>query len=167
LAQLNIDLVLEDRVVIPPPGTVSPSSIEWDGTPGRTSDGGIKKVRTTSGKTIEADFVFVSIGNKPNSGLVKDVDTGAVKGGMIWVDEYLRVSAVEQAHASRPSRTRPQCLEDTHGGTHTYAHANPLTLPQVRSDKLSKYYAIGDCSTSPGWKTSQGAVYDAAGAAAK
>ncbi|RSH92622.1 hypothetical protein EHS25_008067 [Saitozyma podzolica] len=126
LAQLNIDLVLDDRVVIPPPGTVSPSSIEWDGTPGRTSDGGIKKVRTTSGKTIEADFVFVSIGNKPNSGLVKDVDTGAVKGGMIWVDEYLR----------------------------------------VRSDKLSKYYAIGDCSTSPGWKTSQGAVYDAAGAAA-
>lgn len=112
--------MLDDRVIIPPPGTVSPSSIEWDGTPGRTSDGGIKSVRTTSGKTIEADFVFVSIGNKPNSGLVKDVDAGAVKGGMIWVDEYLRVSgALHLVHAASV----------LHQGQHACATPKvPLTL---------------------------------------
>jgi hypothetical protein len=172
LAQLNIDLVLNDRVVIPPPGTGSPASVEWDGNHGRTR-GGIKRVRTTSGKIVEADFVFVSIGNRPNSGLVKDADAGAVKGGMIWVDEYLRVSAVKHRHTSslQVDASTPRRYSLTHAHTHTRTQARtpavPLTLTQVRSNKLNKYYAIGDCSTSPGWKTSQGAVYDAAGAAAK
>jgi hypothetical protein len=43
-----------------------------------------------------------------------------------------------------------------------------LTPPvQVRSDKLKNYYAVGDVSNTPGWKTVQGAKYDGEGAAPK
>ncbi|RSH92620.1 hypothetical protein EHS25_008065 [Saitozyma podzolica] len=36
---------------------------------------------------------------------------------------------------------------------------------RVRSDKLKNYYAVGDVSNTPGWKTVQGAKYDGEGAA--
>ncbi|RSH85348.1 hypothetical protein EHS25_004744 [Saitozyma podzolica] len=70
----------------------------------------IKKVKTTSGKTVEADYVFVSVGNNPNSEIVAKADLTAVREGLVVVDEFLR----------------------------------------VRSDKLKKYYAIGDVSNIPG-----------------
>jgi NADPH-dependent 2,4-dienoyl-CoA reductase/sulfur reductase-like enzyme len=48
-----------------------------------------------SGKTLEADFVFVSVGNKPNVELVERVDSGAITSGLIAVDNYLKVSLPE------------------------------------------------------------------------
>lgn len=52
----------------------------------------MKEFTLKSGKKVEADYIFVSIGNKPASGLVEQADEGAVQGGMVKVDEYLRVS---------------------------------------------------------------------------
>jgi NADH dehydrogenase FAD-containing subunit len=50
------------------------------------------------------------------------------------------------------------------GNTH---RPSPIANAQVQSDKLKNYFAIGDVSTSPGWKTSQTALADAQFAAHK
>ena len=52
------------------------------------------KVKTESGKVFEADYVFQSIGNKPNVQIVEAADKGAIDSGLIRVDEYLRVSGL-------------------------------------------------------------------------
>jgi NADPH-dependent 2,4-dienoyl-CoA reductase/sulfur reductase-like enzyme len=87
LRDLKIELVFNDKVVIP----VEPSDDAgaWDGSFGLQS--GLKKVKLQSGQELEADFVFVSIGNKPNVSLVENVDKGAITQGLIAVDEYLKV----------------------------------------------------------------------------
>lgn len=55
-----------------------------------------------SGKTVEADYVFISTGNKPNSKLVEKADAGAVEmGKYVAVDNYLRV---------RTSASHSNCL---------------------------------------------------------
>jgi thioredoxin reductase len=54
----------------------------------------MKKIKLASGKTIEADWVFVSIGNTANSELVQEADQGALVDGMgkmIDVDDFLKV----------------------------------------------------------------------------
>ncbi|WVR05724.1 hypothetical protein IAU60_002748 [Kwoniella sp. DSM 27419] len=86
--ELNIELVLSDRVAMPASQTTPE---DWSGSFGLQD--GIKKVKLDSGKTLEADYVFVSVGNKPNASLVETVDKGAVASGMIAVDEYLRVAS--------------------------------------------------------------------------
>lgn len=90
LADLKIDLVLGDKVAIPADPAGLASAEDWDGSFGKQA--GMKRVKLQSGKTLEADYVFVSVGNRPGSGLVKETDEGAVVDGMVWVDEYLRVS---------------------------------------------------------------------------
>ena len=87
LKTLKIELVLNDKVMIP--AESSPDVSAWDGSFGLQS--GLKKVKLQSGKALEADFVFVSIGNKPNVSLVENVDKGAITQGLIAVDEYLKV----------------------------------------------------------------------------
>lgn len=91
LAALNIATDLGDKVVIPSDGATVGEG-EWDGTFGALT--GIKTVKLVSGKTLEADYVFIGVGNKPNGGLVGDVDASAVDGGMVRVDEYFQVSLV-------------------------------------------------------------------------
>ena len=44
------------------------------------------------GKTIEADFIFMGLGNKSNANFVEKADGGAVVDGLVRVDEYLKVS---------------------------------------------------------------------------
>ena len=88
LKRLNIDLVAGDGVVIPSGPVSEPSA--WDGSFGLQK--GIKKVTLQSGKVLEADFVFVGGGNKPNTQLVASADPGAVAAGLVAVDKYLRVS---------------------------------------------------------------------------
>ncbi|WVQ97105.1 hypothetical protein IAU59_004215 [Kwoniella sp. CBS 9459] len=125
LNDMKIDLVLGDKVAIP---AVQGAPEDWSGAFGLQD--GIKKVKLTSGKVLEADYVFISVGNKPNVSLVEAADKGAIVSGLVGVDEYLRV--VSQSTNS------------------------PLT---------KNYYAIGDCSSTPGWKTYMGADYDAKGCA--
>jgi pyruvate/2-oxoglutarate dehydrogenase complex dihydrolipoamide dehydrogenase (E3) component len=89
LKALKIDLVLDDKVVIPN-GEVAAG--EWNGHFGAL--GGVKTVKTRGGKSLEADYVFISVGNKPEAGLVEKADKGAINAGMVGVDDYLRVSHV-------------------------------------------------------------------------
>lgn len=96
LADLNIDVVLGNKVQIP----ANPASAEeWDGTFGLQE--GVKKVKLNSGKVIEADYVFVGVGNKPNGGFVGDADASAVDGGMIRVDEYFNVCCPLRSSVTR------------------------------------------------------------------
>lgn len=87
LKDLKIDVVLNDRATIPATPTDGP---EWDGSSGPQN--GSKVIKLESGKKLEADYVFVSVGNKPNVSLVEAVDKGAITQGLIAVDEYLKVS---------------------------------------------------------------------------
>lgn len=87
LNALDINLITGDKVNIPASGG-GPG--DWDGSFGMQSS--MKSVGLESGKKIEADFVFVSVGNSPNTSLVEKLDKGAISGGLIAVDEYLRVS---------------------------------------------------------------------------
>ena len=89
LKQLGIELITNDQVVIPS-STANLDPGEWDGKPGLQD--GVKKVKLKSGKTLEADYVFVGIGNKPNVELVQKADPGALVAGLVGVDEYLKVS---------------------------------------------------------------------------
>ena len=104
LKELKIDLITNDRVIIPSSSSSDPS--EWNGSFGLQN--GIKRVKLDSGKTLDADFVFVSVGNKPNVSLVKSKDAGAITQGLIAVDEYLRVRMVPRHMGSclRPGRVK-------------------------------------------------------------
>ncbi|WWC66586.1 uncharacterized protein I206_100489 [Kwoniella pini CBS 10737] len=125
LKEMKIDVITSDKVIIP---ASQSTPEEWSGAFGLQD--GLKTVKLQSGKTLEADYVFVSIGNKPNVSLVEKADKGAVISGLVDVDDYLRV------------------ISDTPN--------SPLS---------KNYYAIGDCSSTPGWKTCMGADYDAKGCA--
>ncbi|WRT64012.1 uncharacterized protein IL334_000939 [Kwoniella shivajii] len=117
LAEQNkVKLILNDKVIIPKHQV---SQGEWDGSFGRQKRG-LVRVKTEKGKTIEADYVFLSIGNKPNSTLVRKADSNAVEGsGLIRVDDNLKVAATSDS--------------------------SPLSG--------NNYYAIGDCTAAPGFKT--------------
>jgi hypothetical protein len=87
----KIDLILGEKVKLPE-GSVPEG--DWDGQAG--AQGGLKKIRLSSGNTLEADWVFVSVGNKANSELVQSVDQGALidgMGKMVDVDDFLKVSS--------------------------------------------------------------------------
>ena len=88
LKEVNIDLITNDRVSIP--AGPSDDSSAWDGSFGLQN--GLKRVKLDSGKTLDADFVFISTGNKPNVSMVESKDPGAIAQGLIAVDEYLKVS---------------------------------------------------------------------------
>ncbi|KAK8865761.1 hypothetical protein IAR55_000908 [Kwoniella newhampshirensis] len=96
LHEMDINVILSDKVVIPTSASVANSTTdEWSGEFGLQD--GIKKVKTTSGKTLEADYVFISIGNRPNVQLVKEVDEGALVSGLVGVDEYLKIISTNSA----------------------------------------------------------------------
>lgn len=87
LKLLKIDVVHNDRVKIP----ANPSGpSDWDGSFGLQSS--LKSVTLESGKKIEADYIFISVGNKPNVSLVEEADSGAIISGLVGVNEYLQVS---------------------------------------------------------------------------
>ncbi|KAL7422869.1 hypothetical protein Q5752_002166 [Cryptotrichosporon argae] len=93
LAERGVDVVLSDKVVFPS----SPAAGEWDGATGALP--GVQAIKLQSGKTVEADFVLVSIGNTPNSQIVEQADTGAIepKSKYVTVDDYLRVVSTDAA----------------------------------------------------------------------
>jgi 3-phenylpropionate/trans-cinnamate dioxygenase ferredoxin reductase component len=61
-----------------------------DGVEAFEGDGAVARVRTTSGKTVECDFVVVGIGVEPRADLARDA--GIEVGDGITVDEHLRSS---------------------------------------------------------------------------
>lgn len=81
--------MFNDRVTIPAPAN-SDGGAEWDGSFGLQS--GVKNVKLDSGTSLQADFIFVSTGNKPNVSLVEAVDKQAIASGLVAVDKYLKVS---------------------------------------------------------------------------
>jgi NADPH-dependent 2,4-dienoyl-CoA reductase/sulfur reductase-like enzyme len=92
LKELKINLILNEKVQIPQSKTGIAVG-EWDGSFG--FQGQIKKLRLSSGKSIEADFVFLSVGNQANGSIVEKADSGAIVNGMgkmVDVDDYLKVS---------------------------------------------------------------------------
>ena len=86
LKALKVNLILNDKARIP---KSAEGRGEWDGSFGLQD--GIKTVTLESGKKIEADYVIIGIGNKPNVSLVEKADPGAIVSGLVGVDEYLRV----------------------------------------------------------------------------
>lgn len=70
----NIDLILNDGVK------------EFHNSNGKTT------IELTSGKSVDADMVIVSIGVRPNSKIAKDAGLSLNKKGGIIVDEYLKTS---------------------------------------------------------------------------
>ena len=54
-------------------------------------DGGVERVRTTDGQTIDCDFVVVGVGVEPRSELA--AQAGLSLGNGVLVDEHLRTSA--------------------------------------------------------------------------
>jgi hypothetical protein len=86
LKALKIEFIGDSKVNIP----TFAGEGEWDGSFGLQN--GIKKVQLPGGKTIEADFVFMGLGNKSNASFVEKADRGAVADGLVRVDEYLKVS---------------------------------------------------------------------------
>ena len=89
----NIDLITNDRVTIPTDSATGPDASgvndAWDGSMGLQN--GLKNVTLDSGKVLQADFVFIGQGNKPNVELAEKLDPGAIASGLIAVDEYLKV----------------------------------------------------------------------------
>ena len=94
LKELGIDFIPNESVQIPSShaGTAG-SGVrqgEWAGVEGLQD--GLKQVKLSSGKVLEADYVFVGIGNKPNVSLVEKADPGALVAGLVAVNQYLKVS---------------------------------------------------------------------------
>ncbi|OCF55598.1 hypothetical protein L486_07082 [Kwoniella mangroviensis CBS 10435] len=95
----NINLILDDKVIIPSEesnSTISNSnsnSEEWNGSFGLQDS--LRDIRTENGQVIKGDYIFLSIGNKPNSLLVQIADKDAVesKSGLVKVDKYLKVQS--------------------------------------------------------------------------
>ncbi|KAJ9110770.1 hypothetical protein QFC20_002811 [Naganishia adeliensis] len=55
---------------------------------------GMRAIRTKNGKEIKADFVFIAIGNIPNTQIIGDADPSALaKDRTINVNEYLQVQS--------------------------------------------------------------------------
>ena len=53
---------------------------------------GVERVKLSSGKSIPADAVILSIGARINAGLAKEAGIRIGEYGGIWVDEYMRTS---------------------------------------------------------------------------
>jgi NADPH-dependent 2,4-dienoyl-CoA reductase/sulfur reductase-like enzyme len=87
LKQLKIEFIGNSKVAIP---SSEAKEGEWDGSFGLQN--GLKKISLPDGKTVEADFVFIGMGNKSSADFVEKADSGAVAGGLVRVDEYLKVS---------------------------------------------------------------------------
>ncbi|OWZ73497.1 hypothetical protein AYX14_01037 [Cryptococcus neoformans] len=90
----NVNLILDDSVLIPVGDDASVAG-EWDGSFGLQNE--VKKLKLRSGKEVQGDYIFVSVGNNPNTGLVASVDPAAITGGLIAVDSYLRVASDNSA----------------------------------------------------------------------
>jgi hypothetical protein len=65
---------------------------QWDGSFGLQN--GLNKISLPDGKIIEADFIFMGLGNQSNACFVEKADSAAVVDGLIRVDEYLKVSFI-------------------------------------------------------------------------
>lgn len=107
LATRNVDIILDDQVELPK----------------GIKSGLLDKMttfKTKTGKEIEADCIFISIGNRANSQFVKAADPGALSdvAARVLVDDYFRVKASSDD--------------------------SPLA---------GQYYALGDVSAVPEWKT--------------
>lgn len=86
LLKRGVDVILCDRVDF----VAAKEPGEWGGRPGHL--GRMKAIPLVSGKTVDADFVFNSTGNKPNAQLVRDADTTALTtNGYIAVDPFFKV----------------------------------------------------------------------------
>jgi pyruvate/2-oxoglutarate dehydrogenase complex dihydrolipoamide dehydrogenase (E3) component len=85
LRALKVDLVLGDEHVASPEfktGKQGPGSV----------------VKTKGGKELEADWVFLAVGNTPNTGLLRGVDSAALTAqSLIKVNDYLQVCVISSS----------------------------------------------------------------------
>ena len=108
LKENKVDLVLDDRVEVPSRGARL-SEGAWDGTFGLLN--GVKTVKTSQGKTLNgtsslralansaADYVFISIGNKPNTSLVASAYPSALDSkGLIKIDDGMRAKGMPKGY---------------------------------------------------------------------
>lgn len=95
LRERGVEVALGERVVFPT-SSKSGGVDEWDGRTGVL--GGTHAVPLTSGRRVEADYIFASPGNRPNSGLVAALDPDATSSaGHVLVDNEFRVVSDEEA----------------------------------------------------------------------
>ncbi|WVQ85451.1 hypothetical protein IAT38_007616 [Cryptococcus sp. DSM 104549] len=145
-AAKDIDVVLGDRVVIPQAGAaVAPGA--WDGSFGL--QGGVKKVTLKSGKVVEADFVFVSVGNTPNTWLVEAADKGAITNRLVAVDDYLKIktttpsSIFKDQYYSIGDASAVPGLKTSYLADVAAKAAGKNILAEVQGKSLSKYASPG------------------------
>ncbi|TXT12783.1 hypothetical protein VHUM_01184 [Vanrija humicola] len=117
LVARGVNVALGERVVFPT-GTVT-NKDEWDGRTGKL--GRTQAIPLTSGDIVEADYIFASPGNAPNSALVATVDPKATSsGGHVLVDGEFRVQS------DKPALARVYALGDvaSNAGRKTAGLAN-------------------------------------------
>ncbi len=106
-------------------------------------DGKVERVVLSSGEILDADMVIVAIGAKPNTDLAVQAGLALVRGGGIWVDEYLRTSdpsifAVGDCAEKRDFLTRkhtPVMLASTAVAEARIAGANLWGLKLIRENR--------------------------------
>ena len=132
LKQLGIEFVPNESVQIPPSNAgAAGAGVEqedWDGTEGLQD--GLKKVKLSSGKVLEADFIFIGVGNKPNVSLVEKADPGALVAGLVGVNHYLKVNTPVLSHGRSASIGRPGLLRRTQlwrRRSSRFTNTNPIT----------------------------------------
>lgn len=141
------EVVLGDRLEFPDhiekAAESSPHDTQaWDGTVGLLPH--LQRVSLKSGDTIDVDNVFVSTGNKPNSGLVAAVDKAALTSdGYVAVDgEFCIVSDVLESYyalgdvASQPGR-KTSSLASIEA-----ASLAKILLATIKADVASKQAAV-------------------------
>lgn len=88
LIQRGVELVLCDRVDF----VAGSKPGQWGGKPGPLGE--LRSIPLVSGKTVTADYVFNSTGNKPNSFLVGAADPAALTtNGYVSVNGHFRIIA--------------------------------------------------------------------------
>lgn len=108
-----------------------------------TGEGRADGVRLSNGETLPADVVIMSIGARPNVGLVKDTEIRLGMYGGIWVDEYMRTSVPDVLAVGDCAETRdfftgkhiPVMLASTAATEARIAGANLYQLKLLRENK--------------------------------
>ncbi|WWC58500.1 uncharacterized protein I303_101043 [Kwoniella dejecticola CBS 10117] len=166
--ELGIEVILSDRVIMPSSSPTTPISelsesqselaselgstsasalqkgkVAWDGSFGLQPQ--IVHLTLESGKTVEADYVYPGCGMRPNSQIVKNVDPGALDGGLIRVDKHLKVQSTspDSIFASQVYAIGDVCscpgLKIAHGALWGAQKTATNIMNEIKGKVLSEY----------------------------
>ncbi|TXT09232.1 hypothetical protein VHUM_02706 [Vanrija humicola] len=135
LAERGVDIILCDRVDL--------SAGAWGGSAGLLGE--MTAIPLVSGKTVHADYVFNSTGNRPNASLVAQADPDALTtNGYISVDDTFRVQAAPRSPMTGAYYAIGDCANSPSWKTGVAAAAEGQALAaiidaQIRGNKPRPY----------------------------